>query len=127
MNASLRKCKKVTFLFFSGKLENWSFWAASVQNWSQNDQKCPKSMVFHIFSKTSYWISLIFCMNASLRECKKVTFLLFSGKLENWSFWAASVQNWPFLAKTVKNAQNRRLPHFFENRILDFPNFLQKC
>ena len=96
MNASLRECKKVTFFIFSGKLENWSFWAASVQNLSQNGQKCPKSKVFCIFSKTAYWISLIFCMNASLRECKKVMFLFFSGKLENWTFWAESVKNWHF-------------------------------
>ena len=83
MNARLRECKKVTFLFFSGKLENWSFWAASVQKWGQNGQKCPKSKVFRICSKTAYWISLIFCMNASLRECKKLTSLGFSAKFEN--------------------------------------------
>ena len=101
MKASLRECKKVTFLFFSGKFENWTFWAASVQNLSQNGQKCPNSKVFRIFSKTTYWISLIFCMNASLRECKKVTFLFFSGKLKNWTVWAASVQNWPFWDKNT--------------------------
>ena len=63
---------------------------------SQNRQKCPKSKVFRIFSKSAYWISLIFCMNASLMECKKVTFLFFSGKLENWIFLAESIKNWHF-------------------------------
>ena len=57
-------------------------------------EKNGKTSFLSIFKKTAYWFSLIFCMNASLRECKKVTF--FSGKLENWTFWAKSVKNWNF-------------------------------
>ena len=61
MNASLRECKKVT-LFFSGKLENWTFWAVSVQNLSQNGQKCPKSKVLRFFGLSTesmdLWIHL---------------------------------------------------------------------
>ena len=40
------------------------------QKWS----KMSKIEGFPHFSKTAYWISLIFCMNASLRECKNANF-----------------------------------------------------
>ena len=86
---SVKKCR---FCFFQENSKIFHFWA----QFGPFLLKCPKTEVFCIFLKTAHWNFLIFCMNASLRDCKKETFLFFSGKLENWTFWAESVKNWHF-------------------------------
>ena len=55
-----------------------------IARWA-SDQKAQKADILIPYKinnlKTAYWISLIFCMNASLRECKKVTFFQENSKI----------------------------------------------
>ena len=66
--------------------------------------------VRQIFSETAHWNFLIFCMNASLRECKKVTFLFFQENLKMAPFWPILTKIDPNLAKMTKNGG---FSHFF--------------
>ena len=58
--------------------------------------KMPKIESFPHFFENRISDFPNFCMNASLRDCKKRDVFVFSGKLENWTFWAESVKNWHF-------------------------------
>ena len=76
--------------------------------------------VRQIFSETAHWNFLIFCMNASLRECKKVTFLFFQENSKIGHFGSRLTKIW---AKMVKNAQNQRFSAFFRKPHIGFPLF----
>ena len=78
MNARLRECKK--WRFFQENSKNGLFGPRLSKIWAKMVKNAQKTKVFLIFLKTAYWISLIFCMNARLRECKKETFLFFFRK-----------------------------------------------
>ena len=72
--------KSDVFVFFR-KTRKLDILGCVCQKFEPKWSKMPKIEGFPHFSKTAYWISLIFCMNASLRECKKVTFFQENSKI----------------------------------------------
>ena len=62
-------------------------------------------------------------MNASVRECKKVTVLFFRENMKIGHFGPRLSKIGHFERKWSKMTKIEDFPHFLENRILDVPNF----
>ena len=120
----LGSVKKWRFCFFR-KTRKLDILGRVCPKFEPKCSKIPKIEGFpHLFWKPHIGFAWFFCMNASLRECKNVTFLFFQKNSKIGHFGPRLSKIW---AKMVKNAQNQRFSAFFRKPHIGFAYFFHEC
>ena len=113
----------MTFLFFR-KTRKLDILGRVYLKFDTKWSRIPKIEGFPHFFENRILDFPTFCMNASPRECKKVTFLVFFRKTSKLDILGRICPK--FDPKWSKMPKIEGFPYFFENLILDFPNFLHE-